>query len=156
VDRAVRSLREAGCAPVFVILGAWEGNVDDALVIVNHGWEEGMGSSLRIALKWVNATTEADYALITLVDLPDVTFDAITRVKDAEPGIAVATFNGERGHPVRIPREHFRELIDTVSGDEGARSFLRDRDDVHFVEVGDLASGRDIDVPEDLPADQTN
>jgi nicotine blue oxidoreductase len=57
---------------------------------------------------------------------------------------------------VRIPREHFRELIDTVSGDEGARSFLRDRDDVHFVEVGDLASGRDIDVPEDLPADQTN
>lgn len=156
VDRAVRSLREAGCAPVFVILGAWEGNVDDALVIVNHGWEEGMGSSLRIALKWVNATTEADYALITLVDLPDVTSEAITRVKDAEPGIAVATFNGERGHPVRIPREHFRELIDTVSGDEGARSFLRDRDDVHLVEVGDLASGRDIDVPEDLPADQTN
>jgi len=156
VDRAVRSLREAGCAPVFVILGAWEGNVDDALVIVNHGWEEGMGSSLRIALKWVNATTEADYALITLVDLPDVTLDAIARVKDADPGIAVATFNGERGHPVRIPREHFRELIDTVSGDEGARSFLRDRDDVHLVEVGDLASGRDIDVPEDLPADQTN
>jgi len=156
VDRAVRSLREAGCDPVFVILGAWEGNIDDALVIVNHGWDEGMGSSLRIALNRIDATTEADYALITLVDLPDVTSEAITRVKDAEPGIAVATFNGERGHPVRIPREHFRELIDTVSGDEGARSFLRDRDDVHLVEVGDLASGRDIDVPEDLPADQTN
>ncbi len=68
VDRSVRVLREGGCDPIFVILGAWEGSVDDALVIVNHGWEEGMGSSLRIALKWVNATTEADYALITLVD----------------------------------------------------------------------------------------
>ena len=156
VDRSVRALREAGCDPVFVILGAWEGNVDDALVIVNHGWDEGMGSSLRIALKWVNATTEADYALIPLVDLPDVTSEVITRVKDAEPGIAVATFDGERGHPVRIPREHFRELIDTVSGDVGARSFLRDRDDVHYVEVGNLASGRDIDVPEDLPAHRTS
>jgi CTP:molybdopterin cytidylyltransferase MocA len=152
VDRAVRLLREAGCDPVFVILGAWEGAVDDALVIVNHGWEEGMGSSLRIALKWVNATTEAEYALITLVDLPGLTSPAVARVMDAESGIAVAAFDGERGHPVRIPREHFRELIDTVSGDEGARSFLKGRSDVAVVEVGDVASGRDIDVPADLAA----
>ena len=117
VDRSVRVLREGGCDPIFVILGAWEGNVNDALVIVNHGWEEGMGSSLRIALKWVNATTEADYALITLVDLPGLTSESVQRVAAADSGIAVATFDGERGHPVRIPREHFRELIDTVGGD---------------------------------------
>lgn len=145
VDRAVRTLRAGGCDPIFVILGAWEGNVDDALVIVNHGWEEGMGSSLRIALKWVNATTEADDALITLVDLPGLTAEAVQRVKEAPPGISVATYNGERGHPVRIPREHFRELIDTVSGDEGARSFLAGRSDITFVEVGDVAVGSDMD-----------
>jgi molybdenum cofactor cytidylyltransferase/nicotine blue oxidoreductase len=146
VDRAVRVLREAGCDPVFVILGAWEGNVDDALVIVNHGWEEGMGSSLRIALKWVNATTNADCALITLVDLPGLTADAVARVIDAPAGIAVATFDGERGHPVRIPREHFRELIDSVGGDEGARVFLAGRDDISLVEVADVADGSDLDV----------
>lgn len=146
VDRAVRVLREAGCDPVFVILGAWEGQVDNALVIVNHGWEEGMGSSLRIGLKWANATTEADYALITLVDLPGLTSEAVTRVIDAPAGIAVASFDGERGHPVRIPRAHFRELIDSVAGDEGARSFLAGRDDVVYVEVGDIASGVDLDL----------
>lgn len=146
VDRAVRVLREAGCDPIFVILGAWEGAVDDALVIVNHGWAEGMGSSLRIGLKWVNATTEAEYALITLVDLPGLTSEAVRRVLDAPTGIAVATFDGDRGHPVRIPREHFRELIDTVAGDEGARTFLANRDDVVFVEVSDIASGVDLDV----------
>lgn len=145
VDRAVRLLREAGCDPIFVILGAWEGAVDDALVIVNHGWEEGMGSSLRIGLKWVNATTEADYALITLVDLPGLTADAITRVATAPDGIAIATFDGERGHPVRIPRAHFRELIDSVSGDSGARDFLDKRDDISFVEIGDAADGTDLD-----------
>lgn len=146
VDRAVRILREAGCDPVFVILGAWEGNVDDALVIVNHGWEEGMGSSLRIALKWVNATTEADYALITLVDLPGLTPEAIARIAAAPEGFAVATFEGERGHPVRIPREHFRALIDSVSGDEGARSFIAARDDLRLIELADIADGRDMDT----------
>ncbi len=145
VDRSVRLLREAGCDPVFVILGAWEGRVDDALVIVNHGWEEGMGSSLRIALKWVNATTEADHALITLVDLPGLTTEALARVAQAPGGLAVATFDGERGHPVRIPREHFRHLIDTVAGDAGARTFLSGRDDVSFIELGDIADGRDMD-----------
>ena len=146
VDRAVRTLRKAGCDPVFVILGAWEGNVEDALVIVNHGWEEGMGSSLRIALKWVNATTEADYAVITLVDLPGLTPEAVSRVIEAPPGIAVAAYEGTQGHPVRIPRDHFRELIDTVAGDQGARTFLSGRDDVTFVEVADVASGADLDV----------
>ncbi len=150
MDRSVRVLREGGCDPIFVILGAWEGNVNDALVIVNHGWEEGMGSSLRIALKWVNATTEADYALITLVDLPGLTSESVQRVAAADSGIAVATFDGERGHPVRIPREHFRELIDTVGGDEGARPFVSQRDDVVLVEIGDIASGKDIDVPSDV------
>ena len=145
VDRSVRILREAGCDPVFVILGAWEGNVDDALVIVNHGWDEGMGSSLRIALKWVNATTEADYALITLVDLPGLTPEAVARIAAAPEGFAVATFEGERGHPVRIPREHFRELIDSVAGDEGARSFIAARNDLRLVEVADIADGHDMD-----------
>ena len=146
VDRSVRTLREAGCDPVFVILGAWEGPVDHATVIVNHGWGEGMGSSLRIALKWVNATTEAGDALITLVDLPGLTSDAVKRVIDSPAGIAVATFDGERGHPVRIPRTHFQELIDTVAGDEGARGFLVGRDDITFVEVADIADGADLDV----------
>lgn len=146
VDRSVRILKEAGCDPIFVILGAWEGAVDDALVIVNHGWEEGMGSSLRIALKWVNATTEADHALITLVDLPGLTTEALVRVLEAPDGTVVATFDGERGHPVRIPRRHFRELIDSVAGDAGARDFLAGRSDVTFVEVGDVASGVDLDV----------
>lgn len=150
VDRSVRILREGGCDPIFVILGAWEGSVDDALVIVNHGWEEGMGSSLRVALQAVTDSSEADYALITLVDLPGLTSESVQRVATADGGVAVATFDGERGHPVRIPREHFRELIDTVSGDEGARSFVSQRDDVVLVEIGDIASGKDIDVPSDV------
>ena len=105
-----------------------------------------MSSSLRTGLSWVNEDTDADYALITLVDLPGLTSEAIERVVSAAPGIAVAVYDGERGHPVRIPREHFRALIDSVSGDEGARSFLVGRSDIDFVEVGDIADGTDLDL----------
>lgn len=147
VDRAVRVLHKAGCTPVAAVLGAWQGEVDGAVVLTNSGWQEGMASSLRVALQWLNVEANTDYALITLVDLPGLTPQAVRRVLNAPDGIAVATYEGKRGHPVRIPREHFRTLIDTVSGDEGARSFLAGRDDITFVEVGDVASGLDLDFP---------
>ena len=149
VDRAVRHLRQAGCDPVFVVLGAWQGQVADALVIVNHGWEEGMGSSLRIGLKWARATSERDDddAIITLVDLPGLTQVAVERLMASGADIAVATYQGERGHPVKVARKHWQQLIDEVSGDEGARAFIDAQSDVHFVEVGDVADGTDLDEP---------
>lgn len=146
VDRAVRMLRIAGCAPVIVVLGAWTGEVDDCAVLVNEGWREGMGSSLRMALEHVQHISDVDAALITLVDLPGLTTEAIARVAQEPDGVAVATFNGHRGHPVRIPREHFAELIETVTGDSGARNFLAERSDIRFVEVGDIADGTDLDI----------
>ena len=145
VDRAVRVLSEGGCDPIGVVLGAWRGHVDNAETLINESWSEGMGSSLRVGLTWVSEETEADYALITLVDLPGMTREAVERVVDAAPGIAVATFHGVRGHPVRIPREHFPLLRDTVSGDQGARTFLAGRTDVTLVDVSDVADGIDLD-----------
>ena len=149
VDRAVRTLREAGCDPVFVVLGAWQGHVADALVIVNHGWSEGLASSLRIGLKWARATSERDDddAIITLVDLPGLTSFAVERLMASDADIAVATYQGERGHPVKVARKHWQELIDNVSGDEGARAFIDAQSGVDFVEVGDVADGRDLDEP---------
>jgi hypothetical protein len=32
----------------------------------------------------------------------------------------------------------------------GARNFLKGRDDVHFIPLDHLATGKDIDTPEDL------
>jgi CTP:molybdopterin cytidylyltransferase MocA len=147
VDRAVRNLRTAGCDPVFVVLGAWEGQVPDALVIINHGWEEGMGSSLRIGLKWARATSELDddEVIITLVDLPGLTPEAVSRVMDARGDVVIAAFDGVRGHPVKIAKKYWQELIDTVAGDEGARNFLHNSD-AALVEVGDVADGSDMDV----------
>jgi nicotine blue oxidoreductase len=105
VDRAVRTLHEAGCDPVYAILGAWEGAVENCLVIVNHGWEEGMGSSLRIGLKWARAASDADSAVVILVDQPGITPDGVRRVIDTPGSLVQAAYGGRPGHPVRIGKE---------------------------------------------------
>jgi CTP:molybdopterin cytidylyltransferase MocA len=147
VDRAVRVLTEGGCDPVYVVLGAWVGAVDGADIVVNDGWPEGMGSSLRIGLEALAAQSDAESVIVTLVDLPGLSADAIRRIAGTDADLAVATYDGERGHPVKLARRHWEAAIAVAQGDEGARRLLRGRDDVVLVEVGDVAAGYDVDVP---------
>lgn len=149
VDRAVRVLREGGCDPVYVVLGAWTGDVPGADIVTNPDWSEGMGSSLRAGLDAVEADrVDIDRVVVTLVDLPGLTGEAISRLVASPARIAQACYAGERGHPVLLGREHVRGVREAAHGDRGARDYLRaHRDEVALVEVGDVASGEDLDVP---------
>lgn len=146
VDRAVRVLQEAGCFPIAVVLGAWIGDVPGAVVVDNADWASGMGSSLREGLTWAQST-DADSAIVTLVDLPGLTADAVTRIVENPADLVSATFDGQRGHPVKFGRAHWAALIESASGDMGARDYLRTRDDLVLVEVSDIADGQDLDTP---------
>ena len=53
--RALRVLRDGGCAPLVVVVGAAAEQVRDrasagVTVVVEPGWSEGMGASLRAGL----------------------------------------------------------------------------------------------------------
>ena len=145
VDRAVRVLRAGGCDPVVVVLGAWVGEVDDADVVVNDCWAEGMGSSLRVGLERLSRSDDDVTAvLVTLVDLVGLTAGAVRRLVEVEEPLAAAAYDGERGHPVRFGREHWAELGTGARGDSGARVYLSVHPPV-LVEVGDIASGDDLD-----------
>lgn len=151
VDRAVRVLTEAGCDPVAVVLGAWVGEVPGAQVVVNDDWSSGMGSSLAAGLAWLStdaAAASCDRVLVHLVDLPGVTSAAVRRLAKADGPLAVATYAGERGHPVMLTRPHWAPVADAAAGDRGARDYLARHDlQVQRIEVGDVARGDDLDVP---------
>ena len=121
MDRSVRILQGAGCTPIVVVLGAWIGEVPGAIPVINSHWQEGMGSSLRTGLDYL-LTTSATSALITLVDLPGLTAVGCARIAQSHAGVAAATFQGERGHPVKFSREHWAGIIESARGDEGARA----------------------------------
>ena len=145
VDRAVRVLRAGGCDPVYVVLGAWVGDVPGAVMVTNPDWAEGMGSSLRVGLGSVE-DAPAEAVVVTLVDLPGLTPAAVRRLVDADSDLAEATYGGERGHPVRFGRRHWLEVASSARGDAGARTYLAlHAADVELIEVGDVADGTDLD-----------
>jgi nicotine blue oxidoreductase len=153
VERGLATLREAGCAPVVVVLGAAVSQVraaaalDGATVVDNPDWDTGMGSSLRTGLSTVDG---AEAVVVLLVDTPGVTPAAIRRVAaHADPAaLAIATYHGEPGHPVMLGRDHWAGVAALATGDVGARRYLAAHPDlVTRVPCEDVADGTDLDRP---------
>jgi CTP:molybdopterin cytidylyltransferase MocA len=154
VERAVRTAR-AVCDPVLVVLGAravevWrQADLDGATVLANKDWETGMASSLRTGLEGLRGWPgRVEAALVTLVDMPGMTPEAVARVAGhaAPDALAVATYDGVRGHPVLLGREHWAGVIETLTGDEGARRYLSAHGATE-VDCTGLADPTDLDVP---------
>ena len=142
VDRAVRNLREGGCDPVYVVLGAWIGEVPGAVVVRNEGWATGMGGSLRAGL---DSLGPADRVVVTLVDLVGLTPAAVARLVATPGRLAQATYDGVRGHPVLLGSEHWQGVSEGAVADRGARDYLATHaGELSLVEVGDVASGEDM------------
>lgn len=163
LDRAVGCLLDGGCATVTVVLGASADEArallddagwveDDAVAVIEAAdWSTGMGASLRAGLASLSAS-DSVAALVTLVDLPDVGDDVVRRLLADPAGpdtLARAAYDGKPGHPVLLGREHWAGVVGTAQGDRGARDYLATHD-VRAVECGDLATGRDLDLPSDL------
>lgn len=158
VERALRVAQEADCEPVVVVLGAsavevvGAADLRGAVVLVNDGWPQGMGSSLQVGL---HALSEmgAEQAVVLLVDQPRVTADVVRRVSGAPSTAAAvaASYAGRPGNPVRLRASVWDDVCAAAVGDVGARAWMRSHpDDVDLVACDDLGSDIDIDTAEDL------
>jgi molybdenum cofactor cytidylyltransferase/nicotine blue oxidoreductase len=154
LQRSVEVLRDGGCTGVTVVLGA---ETDEAFrlldglgvdVVLAHDWAQGMSASLRSGLESLTGS-DARAAVVSLVDLPDLTAAVVRRVLSEHEGdeaLVRASYHGRPGHPVVIGRSHWRHVLDQASGDTGARDYLAGNG-ASMVECGDLASGQDVDTP---------
>lgn len=155
--RSVRVLRDGGCERVSVVLGAEAARArrlvpDGVDVVVATDWADGMSASLVAGLGFLE-TSALEAALVSLVDLPDLTADVVRRVLAAGSGptaLARATYTGRPGHPVLIGRDHWAGVVAAVSGDEGAKAYLMAHH-AERVECGDLATGDDQDGQDTPP-----
>ncbi len=150
--RGVEVLRSGGCDEVTVVLGAAADEAralvpEEVTVVVATDWAEGMSASLRAGLYFLE-DTDVDAALVSLVDLPDVTDDVVRRVLAAgadREALIRTKYDGRPGHPVILGREHWFGVRAAAVGDLGARDYLANHALVE-VECGDLATGRDVDA----------
>lgn len=113
-----------------------------------------MADSLSVAIKLSADFSESkDGFMIALADMPYIDAQTIAAIaaKLAEGApIVVPTYQGKRGHPVGFSAK-FRAKLETLKGDEGARSILkRYPEDITFLACDDAGILADIDTPADL------
>jgi molybdenum cofactor cytidylyltransferase len=134
---------------IVVVLGAHAdrvlAEVDflDAEPAVCEDWAEGQAATLRHGLAALGGTRKV---VVLLGDQPFVTPQVIAWLMDERPG-SRAAYDGVPGHPVVLGPKLIRQA-GSLSGDRGLRDLVRWR----LVEVGHLASNRDLDTPDDLEA----
>jgi molybdenum cofactor cytidylyltransferase len=144
VDAAISSGLE-----VFVVTGATAfADLLPAGVTVVHNahWQEGQAVSLRAGIA-VSSSAGHDAVVVGLGDQPFLTSAAWTAVAASDAPIAVATYDGVRGHPVRLSSEVWPML--PPSGDEVGRVVMTGRPEL-VTEIPCDGDPADIDTLEDL------
>lgn len=148
VAHVVDAVVAAGLEAVYVVVGAVEIEVPAGVVTVrNQRWAEGLATSLAAGIG--AAAADGHRAVVVgLGDQPGVPAEAWRRVAAAtSTPVAVATYDGVRGHPVRLDASVWGRLPTT--GDEGARDLLGGGEQV-VAEVPCPGSAVDVDTVEDL------
>jgi molybdenum cofactor cytidylyltransferase len=131
VRRAAETALGAGLSPVFVVTGAWEDQVRDAVqgldveLVDNPAWKTGQGSSVRSAAAVLPENVEA--ACFLLADMPAVSEDLVRalvqRHRETLASIVAPEYEGKRGNPVLFDRRTFGDLAG-LSGKEGGRQLF--------------------------------
>ena len=116
---------------VIVVLGAQAEsiqatvNLEKVTTIINHGWREGVASSIRSGVKALPSTAEA--ALILLCDTPLIQGVLIQNLLcrwQNEPKYMVACqYQNSVGVPALFPARYFG-LLQELKGDQGAKKLL--------------------------------
>lgn len=152
LERAVRVARAAECSPVVVVLGAFAEviqtgcQLDDAVVVLNKDWAEGMGSSVRAGLR---ALRDLDACVVLTCDMPAVTAAHLQALMTSGE-VTASSYAGKKGVPVYFPASAFQSLME-LRGDAGAKDLLRS---ASFVELGggelDIDTGTDAELAREL------
>lgn len=151
VDHVLATVVSAGFDEVLLLSGSTDladRAGPDVVVLHNPEWAAGIASSLHVALAHARRVGH-DAVVVGLADQPGVSVDAWRAVAAVpiDAPIAVATYAGRRGNPVRLAAPIW-DLLPT-GGDEGARALMRERPDL-VREVPCTGEPWDVDTVEDL------
>ena len=99
-----------------------------------HDWANGMGQSLATSFLALE-TSEAEACLVIPCDLPELPETVLAQlfqpVLSHEAKVSACKYDGVLGIPVCVGREAFPKF-QTLSGDQGARAWLREHRDEIF------------------------
>lgn len=153
IDEAI----ESGAEPIVVVTGAHADEVSkgiikqQAQVVFNHKWEEGMASSIvagaHAAITYNNGI---ENIIIAVCDQPFISsslFKQLYQTHEETKHIVASAYADTIGTPVLFTQKYFDALL-ALTGDEGAKKILKaNAEDVATVEF--LQGAVDIDTQKD-------
>jgi molybdenum cofactor cytidylyltransferase len=157
VSRVSGSARDGGAGGVIVVVGPPHGDAvkkavpPGASAVINPRPERGMLSSIQAGIDAV--PTQCSGVLVWPVDVPFVLPATVRALIEAKAGrIAVPRYQGKGGHPVRIPRPLFPDVM-ALDGDAGLKGLYDARPNlVERIDVDDPAVLVDVDTPAEAAA----
>ncbi len=155
VQRAVNAALGAGSQEVVIVLGSDAEAIAAALdqdpqiqTVVNHDWNTGLASSLKVGLSAIGEAT--DGILVMLADQLLVDASALSKLLEqfqAGHRIVASGYADTVGVPAVFGSEYMEELR-ILSGDHGAGQWIRAKlRDVTIVSLE--AAAADVDTPGD-------
>ena len=148
---SVRSMTASGLSAYAIVTGSVD--ISDFTQgipeIRNSQWHSGQRSSVVAAIEFAREHGH-DSLVIGLADQPFITPASWRAVALCESPIAIATYNGVRGNPVKLHSSVWEEFLALDSpADEGARSLIRLHPEL-VREVACEGNYADIDTTEDV------
>lgn len=150
IEHAVSVALESGADQVIVVLGAYAEEVARAIqhmrvqLVVNEGWNSGMGSSIGTGIGAVWETI--DRAIVMLADQPLIGGNHLRLIASVDADIVASSYAETLGTPCLFERKHF-DALNSLQGDRGARDLIRAMNPVSVPLGGESL---DIDTPADV------
>ncbi|AGK52254.1 nucleotidyltransferase family protein [Bacillus sp. 1NLA3E] len=159
---AVSLASECGLEPIILVIGENEGeyekylvNYPNVIILKNECFREGMGTSLRLGVQFVNDQVEA--IMIFLADQPFVTKEVVMKMVNKYHELGVRPqytiirpkYKNMEGHPILFDVSLFPEF-NFLEGDKGGKSIIKKyRKYLKIINFDKQIYGFDIDTPEE-------
>jgi molybdenum cofactor cytidylyltransferase len=159
LHRTIRAAEEAGCAPIFVVLGFEAERMQretadlEVRVVINQEWQSGMGSSLRSGMEVLMKESQLPQKVVLLLsDQPilssEILFSLVKKSVETGSLIVASSYTGRLGVPAVFRKELYPDL-QKVEGDKGAREVIQVyRDQAASIDFPEGVI--DIDTAQDL------
>lgn len=159
LHRTIRLAEEAGCAPIFVVLGFEAERMHpetadlNVRVVLNPEWQSGMGSSLRSGMEALMKESQLPQKVVLLLsDQPmlsnKILLSLVKKSAETNSLIVASSYTGRLGVPAAFRKELYPDL-QKVEGDKGAREVIQlYRDQTASIDFPEGAV--DIDTVQDL------
>jgi molybdenum cofactor cytidylyltransferase len=134
VRRIVTAAKDAGCAPVVVVLGSSAAQIKPVLAglpvsIIEHpNWSNGLGSSIAVGVMHAaSITPDLDAAILLACDQPFVNAVVLRQLiqmhQENKKPIVASAYAETLGVPALFDRSCFGDLLQ-LTGDSGAKGII--------------------------------